>query len=81
MKNRRKRTLYFWLILTGLLLSISTYAWFSTNRIFEIESFDIHVASKGGIEISTDAINWQGVIGMADLIDAVRTYPNNVTNT
>lgn len=76
MKNR-KYILLIWLFLTGLLLSMTTYAWLSTNQIYEIESFDIHVATKGGLEISTDALNWKGVIGMLDLIEAVNTYPAN----
>ncbi len=77
MKKRRSLLLLL-LFLTGLLLSMTTYAWFSTNRIFEIESFDIQVASKGGIEVSLDATNWKGVVGMLDMIEAVRTYPGNV---
>ena len=57
---------------------MTTYAWFSTNRIFEIESFDIQVASKGGIEVSTDAIDWKGVVGMLDFVQARNSYPNNL---
>lgn len=77
MMKKRKYILIIWLFFTGLLLSMTTYAWLSTNQIYEIESFDIHVATKGGLEISTDAINWKGVIGMLDLIEANRTYLNN----
>lgn len=77
MKKRRK-ILFLLVFLTGLLLSMTTYAWFTTNRIFEIESFDIQVASKGGIEISTDAIDWKGVVGMLEFIAAANTYPSNI---
>lgn len=77
MRKRQTTLLLLLLLLTGLLLSMTTYAWFSTNRIFEIESFDIQVATKGGIEVSTDAINWKGVVGMLDIIEALVTYPAN----
>lgn len=77
-KKNRQKVLLVWLFLTGLLLTMTTYAWFSTNRIFEIESFDIQVASKGGIEVSTDAIDWKGVVGMLDFVQARNSYPNNL---
>lgn len=67
-----------WLFLTALLLSTTTFAWFSANRIFEIETFDIQVVSRGGMEISTDGINWKGVTGIVDFINANQTYPSNL---
>lgn len=76
--RKRRRILILLVFLTGLLLSMTTYAWFTTNRIFEIESFDIQVASRGGIEISTDAIDWKGVVGMLEFIEASNTYPGNI---
>lgn len=75
---KKTDVMFIWLFLTALLLTMTTYAWFTTNRIFEIESFDIHVVSRGGLEISTDGINWKGVVGIIDFIDANNTYPNNV---
>lgn len=70
--------MFIWLFLTALLLTMTTYAWFSTNQIFEIESFDIQVVSRGGLEISTDGANWKGVVGMLDFFDADQTYPTNL---
>ena len=76
--KKRRFVLLIWLFFLGIILTASTYAWFSANRIFEIESFDIQVATKGGFEISTDAIDWKGVVGMLDLIETKSTYPSNV---
>ena len=75
--KKRRLILLVWVFITGLLLAMTTYAWFTTNRIFEIESFDIQIATKGGLQISTDAIDWKGVVGMADFMAAVNTYPAN----
>ncbi|NLA33161.1 MAG: hypothetical protein GX864_04410 [Mollicutes bacterium] len=75
---KKTDVMFIWLFLTALLLTMTTYAWFSTNIIFEIESFDIQVVSRGGIEISTDGVNWKGVLGMLDFFDADQTYPTNL---
>lgn len=79
-KRKKKRTglMLVWMFFTALLLTMTSYAWFSTNRLLTIQAFNIHVASKGGIEISTDAINWKGVLTLQDLIDARNTYPNSI---
>lgn len=76
MKNRK--LLIFLTFLTALLLTMTTYAWFSANNIFEIETFDIQVASRGGLLISTDAKEFKGVVGMLDFLKAENSYPTNV---
>lgn len=80
MKNKKRRTSFMliWMLFTAVLLTATSYAWFSTNRLLTIKSFNIHVASKGGIEISTDAINWKGVLTLTDLTEARTNYPNSV---
>lgn len=67
------------LLLTSLLLSMSSYAWFSTNRLLTINTLNIQVAASGGIEISADAINW-GAILITDDLGTVHdtTYRNSV---
>ncbi len=77
MKNKQY-IMFLWLFLTALLLSTTTFAWLSANRIFEINTFDIQIVSKGGLEISADGKTWKGVLGMVDLYDANETYPNNL---
>ena len=62
------------LILTGLLLSTSTYAWFTSNRSVKIEDIDVNVAASGGIQISADGINWKSIVTNDDLGNAHTTY-------
>ncbi len=68
-----KRRVYFFiflLLLTAIMLSTSTYAWFTHNRIVTIRSINIHVEASGGIEISSNAINWTTVVDPEDIISA-----------
>lgn len=74
----KKYIMVIWLFLTALLLTTTTYAWLSANKIFEINSFDIQIVSRGGIEVSADGVTWKGVIGIVDLIEATQTYPTNL---
>lgn len=76
MKNK-KSVLIIWTFFTSLLLTFSSYAWFSSNKVLGFQTFNIHIASKGGIEISSDAINWKGVLALSDIIDARRNYPTS----
>lgn len=79
--DKLKRSYYlllFWTLLTSLLLTFSSYAWFSANRILGLRSFNIHIASRGGILISVDGDNWKEVVTLSDLIDARSTYPRSI---
>ncbi|MDD3995171.1 MAG: hypothetical protein PHC42_00485 [Bacilli bacterium] len=60
--KRKKYIMFLWLFLTALLLSTTTFAWLSANRIFEINTFDLQIVSKGGMEISADGKTWKGVL-------------------
>lgn len=76
-KKRKKRKLiilFIWAILLFLLLSSSTYAWFTVNRVVSIDALDVHVDVKGGIEISTDSIDWKTALTSDDIISAHNTY-------
>lgn len=77
-QSKKTYVIVTWTLFTSLLLTMSSYAWFSANRILGFHSFNIHVASKGGIEISTDAVNWKGVLALVDLIEARKYYPTSV---
>lgn len=68
----------FWSLLTAVLLTISSYAWFSANRILGLRSFNIHIASKGGILISVDGIEWKEVVTLSDIMRARLTYPRSI---
>lgn len=79
MKKKNKiRLLYLLVFLTTLLLSATSYAWFTTTKMVSIETLNIHIASEGGIEISSDAVNWKAVLDLNDLYNASDNYIANI---
>ena len=79
-KTRRKRMklLLLLILLTGLMLTVSTYAWFTANRIVSVNSLNVRVDSQGGIEISVDGLSWKTVINQEELKGAVSTYESSL---
>lgn len=79
--NRRKAKLIYLLILflfTLTMLSTTTYAWFTSNRVVTVSTINVHVAASGGIEISADGTNWKAVITPDDIIGVhSTTYPTS----
>ena len=77
--KKRKRTVALLLLfLTFILFITTTYAWFSTNRVVSIDTLNVHVQADGGLEVSTDAVNFKQVITVQDIIDAKDNYPSSV---
>ena len=77
--KKRKRTVALLLLfLTFILFITTTYAWFSTNRVVSIDTLNVHVQADGGLEVSTDAVNFKQVITVQDIIDASDNYPRSV---
>lgn len=68
-KNTKKKllSLILLLLLTSVMLSGSTYAWFTANKTVTIESINVNVATSSGLQISTDAKNWKSVITNTDI--------------
>lgn len=60
----RKKVWYLLLLLlfTGLLLSTSTYAWFTTNRVVSVNTLNVKVQAEGSLEISADGSNWKASV-------------------
>lgn len=79
-KNKKNRIPYllFLLLLTSMSLSMSSYAWFTTNRLVRIDLLNVNVQTQGGIEISSDGTNWKSVLSIEDIIEARNTYPNSI---
>lgn len=67
-KNKRKSIGYlvFVIALTAILLVMSTYAWFSTQRDVTITGLTGKVNVAEGLEISLDGENWSQTIDLAD---------------
>lgn len=60
--------------IVGLLLAALTvgtsYAWFSTNMTLGTESLDVNIGAANGIDISTNAVDWNTAITKSDLLTA-----------
>ena len=79
-KERKYRLFYLMLLLliTALSLSVSSYAWFTTNRLARVDLLNVNVRAQGGIEVSTDGINFKGAINVNDIVSARNTYPTSL---
>ena len=85
-KRRRKVFLAFIMILfLALVLTASTYAWFTANRTVTVESIDVNVSTSKGLQISTDATSWKSIVTNNDITTAnwtgVRNQLPKGTNT
>ena len=80
-KRKRKSKKVFIAILmilfTGVILTASTYAWFTANKTVTVSQIDVNVTTSEGLQISTDAVNWKTIISNDDITGA--NYPG-VTN-
>ena len=76
--RKRRRFLFIWFFFLTIFLSTITYAWFTSNRLVDLEFFDIHVETDGGFEISEDAIDWKSELSVNDLKTAYKTYPGSL---
>lgn len=65
--NKKLSSLILLLLLTTVMLSTSTYAWFTANKTVKIDSINVHVETSGGLQISTDASTWKTVITNGDI--------------
>lgn len=78
-KKRKKSKKIFIAILmilfTGVILTASTYAWFTANKTVTVSEIDVNVTTSEGLQISTDASAWKTVISNDDITTV--TYPGN----
>ena len=75
-QKRRKKILIAILaiLFTGIILSASTYAWFTANRTVKVDTININAVASNGIQISTDAVNWKPVVNSIDIQNATTNY-------
>lgn len=72
-KDRKRRKILLALIMilfVGIVLTASTYAWFTANRTVSVEAIDVQVSTSQGLQISADAANWKSIVTNADLTGA-----------
>lgn len=80
-KNKQRKYRLFCLLLlllvTTISLSVSSFAWFTTNRLVRIDLLNVNVRAQGGIEISVDGTSWKSSVSVKDIITAFDKYPTN----
>ena len=83
-EERRKRKKYRLLILlllmfgTGVMLATSTYAWFTSNKTVSVNTLNVSIEARNGIQISADGTNWKSIVKTTDITGAHTTYPTSV---
>lgn len=75
-KKSKKRIILLLLLLliTSFALSVTTYAWFTSNKTVTVSDINVNVATSGGIQISTDGTTWKSVVTNADITGAITKY-------
>ena len=78
-KKRRLLILIFLMLMTGLLLSTSTYAWFTANQTVTVGTLTVNVEAQNGIQISADGTTWKSIVQTEDLKGVhATTYTSSV---
>lgn len=83
-KNKRKKRskkifiAILMILFSGVVLTASTYAWFTANKTVTVEQIEVNVAASNGLQISVDATNWKTLISNADIQGAGTTYTGAV---
>lgn len=80
-KNMNKKVKIILILLIGLILLFSTYAWFSTNLNVKIRTFNMIVTRNTDLTISFDGINFDRSLEISkeNILDNIRnTYPSNL---
>ena len=73
-KSRRLLLLLLLLCFTGVILTTSTYAWFTSNETVAVNTITVNIAAQNGIQVSTDGTNWKSIIQTTDITSASNTY-------
>jgi hypothetical protein len=80
--RRNKKLVIIVTFLTGVLLIIATYAWFSVSLNVKVKFFNLVVSSDSGLFISLDAVNYSSEveISMDSVINDLKVFYPNHTN-
>ena len=70
-KNKRVKNLILVCVLSALLLTVGTYAWFIGMQTVKVNSFEIEIASVDSLQLSLDGTSWTTTL---DVLDSA-TYP------
>ena len=83
-KNKRKKRskkifiAILMILFSGVVLTASTYAWFTANKTVTVDEIQVNVAASNGLQISVDATSWKTLIYNEDIRGAGTTYAGAV---
>ena len=83
-KNKRKKKskkifiAILMILFSGVVLTASTYAWFTANKTVTVDEIQVNVAASNGLQISVDATSWKTLISNEDIRGAGTTYAGAV---
>lgn len=66
------------LLSTASLLSVTTFAWFTANKLVAVSTIQVNVEAQGGIQVSADGTNWKSIVNVDDLNNVAATYAASV---
>ena len=69
-ENKRKfdlKSAILLLLLLAVLLTASTYAWFTANRTVTVDNIDVNIAAQNGLQISANGVDWGATVTTVDL--------------
>lgn len=87
MKNKRAkkiRNLVFICVLSAILLTVSTYAWFIGMQTVRVNPFDVEIAATDGLALSVDGVTFSETVtinGEKESVDAIKNAYASNTNS
>lgn len=63
------------LLLLAVLLTASTYAWFTANKTVTVDDIDVRIEAQNGLQISANGVDWKSIVTKDDLLTAA--YEND----
>ena len=72
-RTKKIRNLVLICVLSAVLLTVSTYAWFIGMQTVSVKQFEIEIASVDGLMLSMDGVNW----GTSVTPGTTAAYENN----
>ena len=73
-KNRKIFLSLIVILFVGIVLTASTYTWFTANQTVRVEQLDVNVTSSNGLQVSVDAKDWKTLITKDDILNASKSY-------
>ena len=77
MKKKKLLTAFLMLMVTTISLVTASYAWFTANLTVGIGNLNVNVSASNGIQISSDATNWQPSLTVTQLTTQAYTGNRN----